>query len=111
MYKELKNINYEKSQGYIYILYNPESNLVKIGRTKNPYKRFTTLSNQNGSKFRYYISNQMFIDEIIEKIMHNKFSFKRKCGEWFSITFDEAMDELNKLLNSEDFKKRNVNKI
>jgi hypothetical protein len=97
--------------GYVYILHNPESNLVKIGKTKFPYKRFSNLSNQNGSKFKYHITESMFIEGIIEKILHNKFAMKRKCGEWFNINFDDALSELENILNSEDFKRRNINKI
>lgn len=111
MYTELKNITMQDNQGYVYILYNPESSLVKIGKTKFPYKRFSTLSNQNGSKFKYYITEPMFIEGIVEKVLHNKFATKRKCGEWFSVTFDEAVEELKNILNSTDFKRRNINRI
>jgi hypothetical protein len=99
-----------ESQGYVYILYNPTNCLVKIGKTKFPYKRFSALSNQNGSKFKYYISDAMFIEGIVEKVMHNKFSFKRRSGEWFDISYDDAVYELEKLLNSKDFNRRNVDK-
>lgn len=111
MYKELKSHNTSSEMGYVYILYNPESTLVKIGKTKFPYKRFSTLSNQNGSKFKYHITEPMFIEGLVEKILHNKFAMKRKCGEWFKINFDEALMELSNILNSNDFKRRNVNKI
>lgn len=43
--------------------------------------------------------------------MHNKFSYKRKKGEWFDIGFDDAVLELKTLLESDDFKQRNIHKI
>lgn len=110
MYNELREVEVKDDMGYVYILYNNKSNLVKIGRTKSPHKRFTTLTNQNGTDFKYYISNQMYIDKIIEKIMHSKFHIYRKKGEWFLCEFDSAVKELEELINSEDFKRRNISK-
>lgn len=95
--------------GYVYVLYNPDSNLVKIGKTKKPLQRFRSLSNQNGSKFQYYITEPIYIENIVEKILHNKFAMKRVKGEWFSsVHFNEVVEFLINILNSKDFKKRNV---
>jgi hypothetical protein len=111
LYKELLGLDAEFDMGYVYVIYNPESNLVKIGKTKHPHKRFTTLSNQNGTKFKYYITEPMHINGLIEKIMHNRFTYRRRNGEWFDIPFDDAVSELKLLLESEDFKRRNIHKI
>ncbi|MDR2277376.1 MAG: GIY-YIG nuclease family protein [Vagococcus sp.] len=110
MYSELKDLNIDnQDMGYVYVLYNPDSNLVKIGKTKAPHQRFRQLSNQNGSLFKYYISEPMFIEGIVEKIMLNKFASKRVKGEWFSsISFNYVVDILEELINSKDFKRRNV---
>jgi hypothetical protein len=97
--------------GYVYVLYNPKSKLVKIGKTKSPRNRFSVLTNQNGSTFKYYITEPIYIESLVEKVMHNKFSYKRKKGEWFDIGFDDAVLELKLLLESEDFNRRNINKI
>jgi hypothetical protein len=94
--------------GYVYILYNLDSGLVKIGKTKQPHKRFNTLSNQNGSDLRYFITESIYIESLVEKVMHAKFHKFRQKGEWFKIDFDIVVNELKRLLNSEDFKRRNT---
>lgn len=111
MYKELTGLETNPDMGYVYVLYNPESELVKIGKTKNPHQRFNTLSNQNGSKFRYYITEAIYIEGTVEKVMHNKFATRRMKGEWFSSNFDDVVITLKELLSSEDFKRRNIHKI
>lgn len=93
--------------GYVYLLYNPKSNLVKIGKTKDLRTRFSTLTNQNGSKMTYYYSPAMYIEGIIEKIMHNKFDRFREKGEWFNCSFEDTVVELNQICSSEDFNRRN----
>ncbi|MBU5332107.1 GIY-YIG nuclease family protein [Anaerocolumna aminovalerica] len=112
MYNELKNINEDKEMGYVYVLYNPESKLVKIGKTKDPRDRLLSLSNQNGTKMKYYITDQMYIETIVERIMHNKFDrFRCAKGEWFkNISFNDVVKTLKELCNSEDFKRRNYKK-
>lgn len=97
--------------GYVYVLYNPESDLVKIGKTKCPHRRFSELSNQNGSKFRYYITEPMFIETLVERVMHNKFATKKAKGEWYSsVSFDTVVNALRDLCESDDFKSRNIRK-
>jgi hypothetical protein len=108
MYKELKSYNTSTEMGYVYILYNPESELVKIGKTKSPQKRFSALSHQSGSKLKYYITEPMYIETLIERIMHNKYNKYRVKGEWFKgVEFDGVKNELIELCNCEDFKRRN----
>lgn len=108
MYKELKGYESNMNQGYVYILFNKESNLIKIGKTKNPNQRFRTLSNQTGSILKYYISEPMYIEGIIERIMQNKYNRFRVKGEWFkNIDFDTVKKDLIDLCNSENFKERN----
>jgi hypothetical protein len=111
LYKELIGFKTNPDMGYVYVLYNPKSKLVKIGKTKSPKSRFSTLSNQNGSTFKYFITEQIYIESLVEKVMHNKFSNKRKKGEWFDIGFDDAVLELKSLLESDDFKRRNILKF
>lgn len=108
MYQELNGIKQDSDMGYVYVLYNPESELVKIGKTIQPQVRFRTLSNSNGSKFRYYLSDPIFINSLLEKVMHNRFHKYRVRGEWYKgIEFDTVVNELKKICNSEDFKRRN----
>ena len=108
MYKELNGMNHSPTMGYVYVLYNPESNLVKIGMTKNPKERFLTLTNETGSKFKYYITKPMFIEFLVEKAMHSKFHRFNVKGEWYkNIDFETVASYLKDICDSEDFKKRN----
>lgn len=93
--------------GYVYVLFNSKSKLVKIGKTKNPYNRFNTLTNQNGTNMKYYLSPAMHIENIVEKVMHNRFDWYRKKGEWFDYDFDKIVNELEEICNSKDFQNRN----
>lgn len=108
IYNELTNLETNKDMGYVYALYNPKSNLVKIGKTKSPQHRFSTLTNQNGTSMHYYLSPAMFIESIVEKVMHNKFDRYREKGEWFRCDFNDVVNTLDELINSEDSTRRNI---
>lgn len=113
MYNELKNIppTLLSNQGYVYILHNPESNLVKIGSTQAPHQRFSKLSNENGTKLKYYISQPMYIYQLVEKVMLQVYDRFRVKGEWIKgVEFDSVVNQLNIILNSDDFKRRNIPK-
>lgn len=99
----------EDNVGYVYILEN-ETN-IKIGKTSNPVNRLRQLSNSNtgGLKpLRVFITDGMYIDQTIEKIMHSIYSKERVEGEWFAnLDFSEVRDQLIQLCNSKDFIKCN----
>lgn len=108
--------NYELSEefGIVYIFKHRESGLTKIGITnKNVHTRLNTLERQSGNTIEEYaisVPMRNGLEKIVEKILHNKFSRKRKRGEYFDITFSDAVAELNRITESNDFKKRNVEK-
>jgi len=72
------------SQGYIYVF--KWENFVKIGISINPSKRIQGLSTglPTEGKLIHLIKTNNMRDA--EKTIHDKFSYARKRGEWFSLT-------------------------
>ena len=113
IYKALKNlkVDTEDGIGYVYILKNPDSGLIKCGTTTNPKERFSALKNQNGSKLEYTLVST-YIPYILEKVMHGllKFDGNRMCrreGEWFDRDYEDAIHILEDVMKSADYKRRN----
>ena len=87
----------ENKKGYVYIL-EWANNLVKIGRSKNPYNRINTLRTQSPIELKQtYISEEIPNYEEVEIKLHKFFSKGRKHGEYFSITFDKAVKKLKEI--------------
>jgi len=109
MYQELGGKKQNQEMGYVYVLLHSESNLVKIGKTTDPQKRFRTLANQTGSKLKYHITPAIYKYSLLEKVMLNRFDRYRVKGEWLKgCTFEEVVNSLNEIVNCDDFKRRNV---
>lgn len=62
-----------------YIVYNPCTGLIKIGKSIDPRSRINTLETQAGTRFNVIA----IIGEDIESELHKKFSYCRTIGEWF----------------------------
>ena len=87
----------ENKKGYVYIL-EWANNLVKIGRSKNPYNRINTLRTQSPIELKQtYISEEILNYEEVEIKLHKFFSKGRKHGEYFTITFDKAVKKLKEI--------------
>ena len=76
---------------WIYLLFNKETGLTKIGITTNMRERKRNLQNSCGAKLELLACAQMEPDYSpraadIEKYIHGCFSEKRKVGEWFSLS-------------------------
>ena len=85
----------DKQKGIVYIADN--GNMIKIGRTKDLARRISTIENISGIKvkrvaFSPYCNN--YCD--IETQLHKTFKDNREAGEWFSISFQMALSELDK---------------
>lgn len=95
---ELPTINIqENKKGYVYIL-EWANNLVKIGRSKNPYNRISCLRTQSPIKLKQtYISEEIPNYEEVEIKLHKFFSKGRKHGEYFTITFDKVVKKLKEI--------------
>lgn len=73
----------EKSQ-VVYLIYNPELNITKIGIASNVNNRFCGLRVASGCDLElYYHSTPIVNAAVVEKIMHRLYEQDRKLGEWY----------------------------
>ena len=96
---------------YVYLIRVQDTNLYKIGSSKNPKGRMKSLQTANGAPLELINSVKCEHYWKVEKAMHRKFNSKLTMGEWFSleegdvISFKEEClkkDESFKLLFSEN---------
>lgn len=78
---ETRNIPEKSSRQGIktYIVRHPLTQLIKIGKSRDPDKRIRTLSTQSGA----ILITLLVIDKDIESDLHKRFCEFRVCGEWF----------------------------
>lgn len=77
-----------------YIVFNPTSQLIKIGKSISPKSRIRNLQMQAGSIFEVLA----LIDSDLESELHKKFAEYRTVGEWFEDR-DGVIREYAKTLN------------
>jgi hypothetical protein len=70
--------------GFVYFVYEPLSKLVKIGRSKNVYKRLLSLS--TSSPYDLTLINYGYFKDAdkAEKSIHKQLAKYRVKGEWFN---------------------------
>lgn len=93
---ERKKLGIPRSTGFIYVLYNPLSNLVKIGTSLNPMRRTRNIACTAGVSYkqcRVWISPRVGDPYDIEESLHKHFSNYRKIGEWFTVDFSTAVKQ------------------
>lgn len=83
-----------KTNPKTYIVFNPKSNLIKIGKSISPKNRIRTLETQSGAIFDVLA----LIDSDLEHKLHKKFAEYRTVGEWFDDR-DGAIRKYTKSLN------------
>lgn len=76
--------------GYVYLIKHGNRNEYKIGMTKNPIRREGELRLELPEKIKpiHYIETDD--PSGIERYWHNRFSDKRKEGEWFSLSSNDV---------------------
>jgi hypothetical protein len=87
-YKE-NPVHKEGDYKWIYFIFNPITNLCKIGRTQNVYQRHKELERQNGVELIILNSFQCEEDEHsvdMERAFHQIYKLKRQKGEWFKLS-------------------------
>ena len=77
-----------------YIVFNPKSKQIKIGKSKTPENRIRTLETQAGAEFEVLA----LIESDLELKLHKKFAEYRTVGEWFEDR-DGVIREYAKTLN------------
>jgi len=77
---------------HIYVLKN-QFQLIKIGIASNVGKRIKNIQTNSGVPIiQHYESPSCANATQIEKAVHEHFAEHRKLGEWFDISFDDAVD-------------------
>jgi hypothetical protein len=95
------DVNYPKSPlstiGYVYLACD-DTGLVKIGVSVNPLQRLAAIETTSGRAItRRYISHMHEGYRETERALHETFKEYRFVGEWFRISFDEAVSSLKNL--------------
>jgi prophage antirepressor-like protein len=80
--------SYTKSHNEVatYVMYDEISGYYKIGISKNPKARESTISSQLPK-----IKTILYLDRNIEKTLHALFSSKKIRGEWFNLNADDII--------------------
>ncbi len=84
------------TQNYIYVI-GPENGPVKIGYTGDPPSRLVNL--QVGHNEKLMIHHLREIDServwVMEKLIHRGISYKKIRGEWYDISIQDAIFEVD----------------
>jgi len=77
-------------------LYVMESEVgVKIGISKNPDERLRQITNASGMQVSLRHTREHESAYAVEQNAHKLLADKRRTGEWFSVTVDEAIAAIN----------------
>lgn len=88
---------------YVYLLRSNKKDTLKIGMTTDldqRMKAFYTSSRHLGiedEEFEFLHTVEVGNARKLESYLHNKFKDKRICGEWFDITKEEFINELESI--------------
>jgi len=94
--KDIKQLN--QGDEFVYIMLNPRTNLIKIGKSKDPKYREKTLQ---GQEPEIILVSFWKAPSAIEKKLHKVFSNKRQRGEWFDLTYKD-LRKINELMQAYD---------
>lgn len=75
-----------------YLFINRDCGLIKIGRSKDVFKRLFSVQSNVGTK---NIDIVAYKNTDIESVLHIKYRFYRKYGEWFDLPIDIVLDIIN----------------
>ncbi|MFY8262928.1 GIY-YIG nuclease family protein [Clostridium perfringens] len=111
--RKIKNMN----KSYVYILYNKDTKLYKIGCTKNVKQRLKQIENTFRTTIGIEPRLKLFaiiecFDNMnfkMEKYLHKCFAEHRKYGEWFDLEREEYFyDIFDCINNSNEIRKFNI---
>lgn len=84
-------------ESFVYVIAPSPEGPVKIGFSADPHRRLRQL--QTGYPGVLTLHHfQPFCEDrapLMEKIIHQTIAFKRKKGEWFDLTVEEAVSEVD----------------
>ena len=83
--------------GYVYVIEN-ENHKVKIGRSINPEKRIKHIEKISGYKVvNIYVTPCLHQYIQLETFLHGHFATNRSIGEWFNISYHDAVSYVSAL--------------
>jgi hypothetical protein len=78
----------DPAPGYVYLIHDPNSHMVKIGRSVNPIARMSQIATRERSLV--LVSYIATADNVwLERFLHEAFAHRRVRGEWFQLDFAE----------------------
>lgn len=95
--RELYMTYYAKTKmqpAFVYFIYNKYTDLIKIGKSNDPFKRLNELNSMFKNHFGIENALEMlrivFVpcgkDYTVEKMFHKKYDNLRTFGEWFNVS-------------------------
>lgn len=109
--KEIEdNFELKKQLTFIYLMIDKNTGYYKIGRSKNPKIRETTLQSEKPTIEMIFSVESKMSDE---KVLHDLFKDKRIRGEWFDLSgsdINKIKEYLEKSHTNED-KRNNIHKL
>jgi hypothetical protein len=82
----------------IYIIYNEHTKLIKIGVSANVLQRIKKLESVCGVDLQILFTSPPIKEaQKLETHIHGVFNPYRKRGEWFSVSYEDVIPEINKL--------------
>ncbi|PIF05305.1 MAG: hypothetical protein CSA36_07585 [Draconibacterium sp.] len=88
------DIEVEEGKIYLYLMINENTNLFKIGYSKNPYFREKTLQSEEPKIFTIKFWE---CEKKVETEIHKLFKNKRIRGEWFKLNIDDLVKLNNRM--------------
>jgi len=87
--------NVDNSNTCIYLIYDKQTGLTKIGSSNNPERRLVELKNQyknNKLVLLAYVEN---VEQKLETKLHEDYKEKNKVNEWFELSKEEIDEIIN----------------
>jgi hypothetical protein len=76
--------------------------LVKVGIFKNPEKRARSLRLASGLVVEMAYSQAVAEARDIERAVHQALHIKRRCGEWFDVSVEDAINAVEEIIKAID---------
>lgn len=80
----------------VYFVVDPSHELTKVGKSKDIPKRMVALQTGNPTALELMGWLDVHDDYALERALHLKFANKRKRGEWFQLSVDDVLAELQR---------------
>ena len=93
LFKKVENNYTRNKDGFVYFI-KSDNGLVKIGKSAHPERRLRELKTGAASKLK--LVETIYSEDVsgLEKRLHLRYKRRRKNGEWFELSHEEAVEEL-----------------